>query len=118
MIFLMSFPADPVIAGSTQHHRWEGVAIGIGAAILGSALINNCQPERVTIIKHNTYYQPNPPRHNRSYCEPQRIWVPPSYKKVWNPGHYEYGKWIQGRYIMVEKSPGYWVKERICRTYR
>lgn len=26
-------------AGSPQQHRWEGVAIGVGAAILGSALI-------------------------------------------------------------------------------
>jgi hypothetical protein len=28
-------------AGSKQQYRWEGVAIGVGAAIVGSALINN-----------------------------------------------------------------------------
>lgn len=28
-------------AGSVQQHRWEGVAIGVGAVILGSALINH-----------------------------------------------------------------------------
>jgi hypothetical protein len=27
-------------AGSKQQHRWEGVAIGLGAAIVGSAIIN------------------------------------------------------------------------------
>ena len=30
-----------VWAGSKQRHRWEGVAIGVGAAIVGSALINH-----------------------------------------------------------------------------
>ncbi len=28
-------------AGSKQQHRWEGVAIGVGAAIVGSALISH-----------------------------------------------------------------------------
>ena len=28
-------------AGSAQQHRWEGVAIGIGAAIVGSAIIHH-----------------------------------------------------------------------------
>ncbi len=28
-------------AGSKQQHRWEGVAIGIGAVMVGSALINH-----------------------------------------------------------------------------
>ena len=30
-----------VWAGSKQQHRWEGIAIGVGAAIVGSALINH-----------------------------------------------------------------------------
>jgi len=30
-----------VWAGSKQQHRWEGVAIGVGAVIVGSALINH-----------------------------------------------------------------------------
>ncbi|MFO7716383.1 hypothetical protein [Desulfosarcina sp.] len=30
-----------VWAGSKQQHRWEGVAIGVGAAIIGGSLINH-----------------------------------------------------------------------------
>ncbi|MDY6954209.1 MAG: DUF4149 domain-containing protein, partial [Thermodesulfobacteriota bacterium] len=44
-------------AGSKQRHRWEGVAIGIGAAMLGSALLNSYyydQPPRPV------YYRPRP----------------------------------------------------------
>jgi hypothetical protein len=118
MIFFMSLWAGPAFAGSTERHRWEGVAIGLGAAILGSAIINNSRPERVTVIEHNTYYQPDPPRHSQRHCEPRQVWIPPEYERVWNPGHYEYGKWVPGQYIMLEKAPGYWVEERICRNYR
>ena len=38
-IAVFSLAATPSWAGSKQQHRWEGVAIGVGAAILGSALI-------------------------------------------------------------------------------
>ena len=117
-LFLLSLATGPAIAGSKERHRWEGVAIGIGAAILGSAIINNCQSERVTVIERYTYHRPGPPQHIPKSCETRRIWVSPTYKKVWNPGHYEYGKWIPGEYIMIEKTPGYWTEERICRNYR
>ena len=33
--------ALPAQAGSKQQHRWEGVAIGVGAAVLGHALISS-----------------------------------------------------------------------------
>jgi hypothetical protein len=32
--------STPAWGGSKQQHRWEGVAIGVGAAIVGSAIIN------------------------------------------------------------------------------
>ena len=35
------FAANTSWAGNVQRNRWEGVAIGIGAAILGNALINH-----------------------------------------------------------------------------
>jgi hypothetical protein len=117
MIFSMTLFTNPVLAGSKQHYRWEGVAIGLGAAILGSSLINNYSPEHVTVVEHRTYYQPDPPHYKR-YCEPQRVWVPPVYDKVWNPGHYDDCRYISGRYIMIERSPGYWAEERSCRKYR
>ncbi|MBW2196052.1 MAG: hypothetical protein JRF37_11025 [Deltaproteobacteria bacterium] len=37
---LLLFSVDPVWAGSRARYRWEGVAIGLGAAIIGSALIH------------------------------------------------------------------------------
>ena len=40
-IAVLTLAATPSWAGSKQQHRWEGVAIGIGAAILGSALIHH-----------------------------------------------------------------------------
>jgi hypothetical protein len=33
--------STPTWAGSKQQHRWEGVAIGVGAVIAGSALISH-----------------------------------------------------------------------------
>lgn len=119
MVFSLTVFANPLFAGDKQHYRWEGVAIGLGAAILGSALINSSQsryqPERVTVIEHTTNYRSYPPRQNRRYCETRRVWVPPVREKIWNPGHYEYGRWFSGRYIMIERSPGYWAEERVCR---
>lgn len=43
-------------AGSKQRHRWEGVAIGVGAAIIGGALIN-----------HHSYGYPSGPSAAYSY---------------------------------------------------
>ena len=118
VIFFLSLAAGPALAGSKERHRWEGVAIGVGAAILGSAIINSYQPERVRVIERHTYHHPGPPRYIPESCEPQQVWITPTYERVWNPGHYEYGKWVPGQYIMIEKTPGYWAEERICRHYR
>ncbi|QTA93707.1 hypothetical protein [Desulfonema magnum] len=120
----------PAWAGSKQRHRWEGVAIGIGAAILGSAIINNSQRDRsnatIPVRKDKVYrdhYAPSPvydcpkrPRHphRRGHWEIRKVWVPPTYKKVWNPGHYNRrGKWVRGKWIKIENEPGYWVEDRV-----
>lgn len=75
-----------VWAGSKQQHRWEGVAIGVGAAIVGSALIN-----------HNTYsYHGGPPvafsyhyrepyRNHRGYSLRHR-----GHRKPYYGGHHNY----------------------------
>ena len=102
-------------AGSTQRHRWEGVAIGVGAAMLGHALFsqyyNHYTPAKV-------YYEPKPHR-PRGHWEYKKVWVPPTYKKVWNPGHYnKRGRWVPGTWMRVEKEPGHWVKEKIWVTSR
>jgi hypothetical protein len=117
MVFSLVLSAHTASAGhchSKNGYYWQAAAIGLGAGILGSAIINSCRPARVTVVEHHTYYEPCPPR----YCEPRRVWVPPVRERVWNPGHYECGRWVPGQYIIIESEPGYWMEERVCREYR
>ena len=102
-------------AGAKQRHRWEGVAMGIGAAVLGHALYNHYHMYHAPAP---VYHKPNP-RRPRGHWEYRKVWVPPTYKKVWNPAHYtKRGRWVPGRWIMVEKKPGHWTKEKIWVTSR
>jgi len=111
--------APPAWAGNVQRNRWEGVAIGIGASVLGHALFSNyfhrqAAPEVV-------YRHPSPRRHKpyyhrkaRAYWEIRKEWVPPTYERVWNPGHYNRrGHWVEGRWMEIEKEPGYWIEKRV-----
>lgn len=120
LVFVLSFTlmVNSAMAGSSHHERWEGVAIGLGAAILGSALIHHsaghpCQRSedcRVTVITHRDY------RHETrgGYWEIRKEWIPPTYKEVWNPGHYSRdGEWIEGHWMKIVDRPGYWAEERI-----
>ena len=63
-ILCCSFVGTPAWAGDKQRHRWEGVAIGIGAVILGNALLNGCyysQPPPVVYHRPApVYYTPAP----------------------------------------------------------
>lgn len=113
-VFFLSLSTGPVFAGSKERYRWQGAAIGIGAAILGSAIINSYKSEPVRVIEHETHYYSYPPPRCQRSCEPRRVWVPPVNEQVWNPGHYDqYGRWISGQYILLERAPGYWVEERV-----
>ena len=88
----LSFVVSSAWAGSKQRHIWEGVAIGIGAAIVGSALIN-----------HNRYYSHYgpPPVYSFNYSyhsppPPHRYWHrrPPPQHRYWHRRprhHYRYG---------------------------
>jgi hypothetical protein len=112
--------STPAIAGSKQRHRWEGVAIGVGAAILGHAIYQankDACPPRVVYVdptpdpKYRHYQRPN---HRYGHWEWRKTWVAPTYEKVWNPGHYDRkGRWVQGHWIEVKTSDGYWTKERV-----
>lgn len=122
----LALAAPAAWAGPKQRHRWEGVAIGMGAAILGGALINAhryppaCNRGGSTvIIRGETRIDP-PPRYpvrrhdRRGHWETRRVWVSPAYERVWNPGHYDRGhRWVPGGWIEVVKEPGYWKEERI-----
>lgn len=62
----LSFVVTSAWAGSKQRYRWEGVAIGIGTAIVGSALINQyrcysyCGPPLYYSFYYS-YHGPPPP---------------------------------------------------------
>ena len=106
-------------AGSPQSHRWEGVAIGIGAAIIGSALIRAYHDTpAVTAPPHRPiaaypHYRPAPPQ-PAGYWQARKVWVPPQYQKTWNPGHYDRkGRWVPGQWFQTEIRPGYWAQTRV-----
>lgn len=108
----------PTLAGSPQQHRWEGVAIGIGAVVLGKALFDaNHHPHTPRAPQHvvasYTHYDREPVYEPAGHWEMRKHWIPPVFKKVWNPGHYNrHGHWVPGHWLQVEVESGYWVKRK------
>lgn len=103
-------------AGNTRHNRMKGIAIGLGAAIIGSIILSD--------IKQKDYrYQEIcsvKPRHNKGskyrngYWGIKKKWVPPTYKRVWIPGNYNSrGGWVKARWVKKVVKPGYWTRKRV-----
>lgn len=120
---------NPVLAGSKQSHRWEGVAIGIGAVLLGSAIYHSHKipvyhKHRSAPVKRHYRLHPGPryrtgKHFNRGRWHIVREWIPPVYEKAWNPGHYNrHGVWVEGQWIMIEIEPGYHVEKRVWLSRR
>jgi len=119
-LFSVSLLPSPAQAGSAQRYRWEGVAIGIGAAILGSTLLNlNRQDAYYERQRHGSEYGSYRPRqrYRSGHWEMRKEWIPPTYKKVWNPGHYNHynhrGKWVPGHWIEIVDRHGCWNETRV-----
>ena len=111
-ILCVAFLISSAWAGEKHRYRWEGIAIGIGAVMLGHALLNQYHPRDLHPDPPHIYPQPPSPKIHRHW-EMRRVWIPPTYKRVWNPGHYNHkGRWVSGRWIEVVKKPGYWSKKR------
>jgi hypothetical protein len=93
MVFTLLFISPSAWAGSPQQYRWEGVAIGAGAVILGGALINACIypcPAPRVVYRHPCpsrygYYQP--PRHHRGHWKARKRWRPQHYKETRHRGY-------------------------------
>ncbi len=129
IVLAWAVTAPPARAGNPQRHRWEGVAIGVGAAIVGGSLFHHAmrRPRRHSrpVYSHaypqqqQVYVAPScPPRPPRGHWEWQKTWVPPVCQKTWNPGHYNRrNRWIPGRWIMIEKQPGHWRKQKHWVSY-
>jgi hypothetical protein len=56
-VFGMALISSTVLAGGKQRHRWEGVAIGVGAAILGHAIF---QSHKADQSPQAVYAEPEP----------------------------------------------------------
>lgn len=111
MILCLSLAAPSAFAGSKQRYRWQGVAMGVGAAILGHAIYQSRQDD--TVYRQVAVVD-CPPGPWCGHWEVTKVWVAPVREKVWNPGHYNrYHRWVAGRWMTVEKSPGFWKKERV-----
>lgn len=124
LICLSSAPAH------ADRKTTEGFLLGIGAAVLGTAIYQG--------LNHSSGYR-EPQRHHvppaygrRAQCrndqrhvrppvvrwEIQRIWVEPVFETRWNPGHYNRkGRWVGGRHETFKVRDGYWEKRRVRVRY-
>ncbi len=114
----IALASSSAMAGSKQRHRWEGIAIGVGAAILGHAIFQTHraeqQPRVVYVDPHRNDRHHFGPKHHHGHWEWQQTWVPPTYERIWNPGHYNRkGHWVPGHWIKIETSNGHWIRERV-----
>ena len=117
-VFGITLVSSSALAGSKQRYRWEGVAIGVGAAILGHAIYRSHradqQPQVVYVAPEPTYRYDRGPMHRSGHWEWQKTWMPPTYERVWNPGHYKpNGHWVSGHWMEVKANDGYWTQERV-----
>jgi hypothetical protein len=95
-IFIFTFLATPVYAGAKNRYLWEGVAIGVGAAILGHAIISStCGPYSAGVHVYSgpppVYYPPP------VYCVPPSVYyvVPPPPAVYYGPPPYSNGPCVK-----------------------
>jgi hypothetical protein len=110
-VLIVMFICPSAWAGRGHHHHvGKGVAIGVGAAILGAALL----APHVYAYAPPTVVVQAPPPPPSGHWETRDVWVPGSSERVWNPAHYtRRGEWVPGRWIEIERSPGYYRQERV-----
>lgn len=107
-----------------QHHNnnvLEGVVIGAGALILGTAIVQSLNRPRQTVRVHSAPVPPRPyPQRNYHSEKPnghwkiKKIWVAPVSETRWNPAHYDArGRWVQGRHQQFLVANGYWKNKRV-----
>lgn len=135
-ILLTSMLSQPVWAKSAQRYRWEGVAIGLGAALLGSAILHDGRNSRYDRYNPRPQHQPRYDRHYQKprhrpwrarrygyrpcdYYDYERFWVPPVYDRFWRPGRHDpYERGVRGRWKKRMIRPGHWEERRRCRSDR
>jgi hypothetical protein len=109
-ILCVTFVTPSAWAGKKQRYRWEGVAMGLGAAILGNAIYNN---QDFGPSPSHAYCSP-PPARRDGHWEIRKVRVRPSYQRVWNEGHYNRsGRWVRGHWTRIVREPGYSFEKRV-----
>lgn len=96
----------PVHAGSEQQHRWEGVAIGVGAAILGHALLTSNGDHSGSSVTYAYAYRSHhaPPR----YYGHRGYWRPYGWQRHHSGYHGHHGyKGHHGHYRQPDRHHGY-----------
>ncbi len=112
MTFIVS-SADAGSRNRRHRHMLQGAAIGIGAFMIGKAIHDQIHHRPLEAHLPVEHYSP-PPYRDCGYWEVRRVWVPPTYRQVWNPGHYDRrNRWVPGRYIEIVDRPGYWDERRV-----
>lgn len=109
--------------GHHGHHNnvLEGVVIGAGALILGTAIAQSLNSPPQPVRVHAVPVPPRPytpanyyPATPAGHWENQKIWVAPVYETRWNPAHYDSrGRWVKGRHQQFLIANGYWKQERV-----
>ncbi|MCJ7704238.1 MAG: hypothetical protein MUO28_01725, partial [Desulfobacterales bacterium] len=100
------FTITPAEAGSKTRHRWQGVAIALGAVALGGLLAHQIYantpppvayfpPPPLPSPQPEPYYYRPPAEYIPGHLETVREWVPGTWERVWVPGHYDrWGNWV------------------------
>ncbi|MDY6881046.1 MAG: hypothetical protein V2J25_04880 [Desulfatiglans sp.] len=114
LLLSFSLASSSAWAGSRHNGRLEGIAIGVGAAIIGGALLHHYSHDHHTTVHYHSstppYYDPPPWGH----WEIKRIWIAPTHKRYWLPGHHNHrGYWVPGRWAYRVDRPGFWKEKRI-----
>ncbi|MFC1824983.1 hypothetical protein ACFL9T_19915 [Thermodesulfobacteriota bacterium] len=106
-------------AGSKHSYRRQGIAIGLGVAILGSALYRSLSHPKLIVPNAHVFSHPARRKHrHQGHWETRKEWILPAYKRVWNPGHYNRrGEWVTGHWFEIEDRPGYWIENRVWVSY-
>lgn len=116
-VFGMMLASSSALAGSKQRYRWEGVAIGLGTALVGHAIYQAHragQQPQVVYVEPERHRYDRGSKHRHGHWEWQKTWVPPTHEKVWNPGHYNRkGQWVSGHWIELKTNAGHWAQERV-----
>lgn len=103
---------------NAKNNVLEGVVLGAGALILGTAIAQSLNKPCQTGQIHALHAPPRPgprKRHRkRGHWEMKKVWVAPVYKTRWNPAHYDaQGRWVRGRHQQFLVADGFWKKERV-----